>query len=99
MIKETRKGTIYGTDVELSWTNSREIRNTFPQKFNLKVGDIFGIGSCSGISGDPHDSICMPSELADPEILQLRSLENYFGEHYPDTGRYILFAVSPANHV
>jgi hypothetical protein len=55
--------------------------------------DLRGIGVCSGISADPHDSICQPSELNDDERVKSMGLEIELGKSVLDGGRYMLAIV------
>jgi 2-polyprenyl-3-methyl-5-hydroxy-6-metoxy-1,4-benzoquinol methylase len=89
-----KMGDILGSGVTLNWTNSEQILHDFPKQYGLKVSAITGIGSCSGIPGDPHDQICRPSQFGEREQKYLSQLEKKVGDSYPDTGRYILFSVN-----
>jgi len=56
--------------------------------FNLL--DLVGIGSSSGIEGDPYAGIARPSKLDDAERGKLMHLEIELARSSPDTGRYML---------
>ena len=93
MLLNKQSGFLFNSSVMFNWTNSKTIKKVFLKKFNLNPGEIFGIGTCSGIPGDPHEFICRPSKLGLSEVKNLLKLESLFGEKYPDTGRYLLFPV------
>ncbi|MDA8907428.1 class I SAM-dependent methyltransferase [Planktomarina sp.] len=89
-------GDILGSGVSLNWTNSERILREFPEKYGLEVAAITGIGSCSGILGDPQDQICRPSQLGEAAQKYLAQLELAMGKSHPNSGRYILFSVTKA---
>ncbi|MDG2258400.1 MAG: methyltransferase domain-containing protein [Paracoccaceae bacterium] len=89
-------GDIFGSGVNLNWTNSAQILREFPEKYGLEVTAFMGIGSCSGIPGDPLDHICRPSQLDEKAYNYLAQLEQTMGSRHPDSGRYILFCVTKA---
>ena len=94
LIKQNR-GEVFGNGVEINWTNKSKVSSDFLLDYDLKVDSIFGVGACSGILNDPHDVICRPSGLSSKEQNQLQILEEYFGKHYPEVGRYMLFTATP----
>ena len=85
-------GDILGTGINLNWTDSNELQIRLLRDYNLKVENIFGIGTCSGIAQDPFDTIMQPSSLSVKEQEKLYEIEDHFGNKYPDSGRYILFS-------
>lgn len=85
---EKRSGRIMGGDLEFNWHTQEEIINLLAS-LNFKVDSIHGIGSCSGIPGDPHDRI-KPSQLSKKELALLKKAELQVGENIPEAGRYFL---------
>ena len=85
-----RQGTIFDSSLVFTWHTSAEIRNLLVERYGLELLELRGIGVCSGISGDPHDHICQPSQLSNSEREQLMKLEVELGKSVPDGGRYIL---------
>jgi SAM-dependent methyltransferase len=54
--------------------------------------ELQGIGSSSGIAGDPLARLVRPSELDARELQRLAAVERALGASHPDAGRYILAA-------
>ena len=90
MLLEKRSGRLFAGDVWFNWNTSKEIESLFTRDLGLKVIDLFGIGCCSGISGDPHASVALPSHLSQPDRDVLMQLETAVGYSLPDSGRYIM---------
>ncbi len=84
-----RSGAPFGSSTRYSWSTAEEVRSTLEER-GLTVLELCGIGCCSGIPSDPHDSICRPSQLSDAERAKLMELELGVGRSVPDGGRYIL---------
>jgi len=70
--------------------NKQRTNDLFVNKYRLELLELRGLGVCSGIPGDPHDSICQPSQLTIEERDKLMELELELGKTVPDAGRYIL---------
>ena len=85
-----RTGRIFDTPVEYSWQTSDEINILLTRDYGLELLDMYGVGVCSGIHGDPHDHIVRPSQLDLVEQKHLMELELKLGHKLPDAGRYIL---------
>ena len=83
---------LFDSGVQLNWTNSERIFNDLASKYGLSVRGCTAIGSCSGIPGDPLESIVRPSELNSADQESLLKLEKFMGNKYPDSGRYLLFS-------
>ena len=49
-----------------------------------------GVGTLSGIVGDPLSHLVRPSQLDQDEQKHLMKLECAMGKSFPDAGRYIL---------
>lgn len=84
-----RRGAILGSSTEYTWQQSHEIRQILSEEFKLEILEMFGVGACSGITGDPHD-YCKPDDLSKAERDLLMNLELAIGKSVPDGGRYIL---------
>lgn len=89
-IHGARAGRILGNNSTFTWQTSGEIRELFTDEPTLELLELRGIGVCSGIPGDPHDTICRPSQLTETEREQLMVLEQELGRNIPDGGRYML---------
>jgi len=85
-----RDGHILNTASNFSWNTSHEIKELFTKKYNCEILQIIGIGSCSGIPGDPNENIAQPSKLFNNELKILDDIETFLGKDMPDTGRYML---------
>ena len=83
---------LFDSGVQLNWTSSEKIFNDFAASYGLIVQGCTAIGSCSGIPGDPLESIVRPSELNSVDRHRLLKLEKFMGDKYPDSGRYLLFS-------
>jgi ubiquinone/menaquinone biosynthesis C-methylase UbiE len=94
LILEQDRGVLFGNGVEMNWTNKFIISSRFLEKYSLEVGNMVGLGTCSGIANDPHDFICRPSDLSSHELQQLQQIEDHFGKRYPEAGRYMLFVAT-----
>jgi ubiquinone/menaquinone biosynthesis C-methylase UbiE len=90
ILLSNRVGNIYNSGIKYSWHQSEEVRQIFKSHTSLQMLEICGIGSCSGISGDPHDVICKPHLLDESERESLMKLEMELGKYLPDAGRYML---------
>lgn len=90
MLLKERSGRLFGGDVWFNWNTSTEARSLFAQELGAEVIDLFGIGCCSGIPGDPHAHISLPSHLSREDRDMLMKLEMNMGHLIPDSGRYIL---------
>ena len=87
---------LFDSGVQLNWTNSERIFNDLAASYGLVVQACTAIGSCSGIAGDPLESIVRPSELNSGDQNSLLKLEKFMGDKYPDSGRYLLFSAVKA---
>ena len=96
-VLQVRQGAIFGASTVFTWQTSSEVRSLLVKGHGLEVLELFGIGVCSGIPGDPHDHICQPSQLSDDERMQLMKLELELGKTVPDGGRYILAVARKPN--
>jgi len=90
MLLEKRRGYIFDGQLEFSWNTSEEIRALLTCEYGLDILELCGIGTCSGIPGDPHEQMARPSQLDSTEQKQLLGLELELGRSVPDAGRYIL---------
>jgi SAM-dependent methyltransferase len=90
LLLHKRAGPLFMSATEFTWQTSREIRTLLVDELGLELLILNGIGGCSGLPGDPHESICRPSDLTEPEQLRLMELELAVGHTVPDGGRYIL---------
>jgi SAM-dependent methyltransferase len=88
-----REGEIVDPGTTFTWQTSSEIESLFIKEDKVELLEIRGIGVCSGISADPHDFICQPSQLNDKNRQKLMQLELEVGKSAPDSGRYILAIV------
>mgnify|MGYP000047034057 CR=1 FL=1 len=87
---------LFNSGVLLNWTSSERIFNDFAASYGLVIQGCTAIGSCSGIPGDPLESIVRPSELSSVDQNSLLKLEKFMGDKYPDSGRYLLFSAVKA---
>lgn len=90
LLFEGNSGSILDNSINYTWLTSKGIIEFFETKYKLQVKEMFGIGTCSGISGDPHDSIISPSKLLLNDRKKLFDAEMILGKQLPDAGRYIL---------
>ncbi len=90
MILGQRTGALVGGAVQFNWHTLPELRSTL-QELAFDICHVVGIGSCSGIPGDPHDFV-RPSVLSKQEKMSLMKSEKTIGELLPETGRYILIS-------
>lgn len=98
-VLQDRQGAIFGSSTVFTWQTSAEIRELLVESHGLELLELRGIGACSGIPGDPHDHICLPSRLNDGEREQLMKLELELGKTVPDGGRYFIAVVrKPTGH-
>jgi 2-polyprenyl-3-methyl-5-hydroxy-6-metoxy-1,4-benzoquinol methylase len=91
-----REGSILNGLSRYSWNSSYEIIELFTKTFSCDVLDFTGIGSCSGIPGDPHAHIVQPGKLFKNDLEELNNIEEYIGEKFPDAGRYMLLVAKKA---
>ena len=97
-VVNTRHGQLWAQNpVEFSWNNSSEIVQEI-QDQNLDVQRVTGIGSCSGITGDPHAKILKPWKLSQEDQDCLMQVELEIGPIVPDAGRYILIVARKNIH-
>ncbi len=86
-----REGPLFpGFPASFTWCQHDEIKAELTNNFNFRLINSIGIGTCSGIAGDPHAGIVRPSSLSPREINALRTVERFLGERVPDAGRYML---------
>ncbi len=83
--------------VHFSWNNSMELVEELKSQ-NLEVLRVAGIGSCSGITGDPHAKIVRPWDLCQEDQDRLMRVELVMGQVVPDAGRYILIVARNNSH-
>ena len=85
-----RQGRIFGPSLVFTWQTSSELRSLLADSYGFEVLELFGVGVCSGIPGDPHASICEPVVVSSEERELLMQTELELGKSFPDGGRYIL---------
>lgn len=90
LLLNERSGCLLSNNVLFNWLTSKEVENYLRNDLGIELLEIFGIGSCSGILGDPHAKIIRPSLLSKSEKNVLMDFELKIGKELPDTGRYIL---------
>lgn len=90
MLLDQRSGRLMGGDVWFNWHRADEIRAWLNDELGFEIVDMFGVGSCSGIAGDPHAPIARPSALSPEDRATLMKLELDLARRVPDAGRYIL---------
>ena len=84
-------GRLFGSSSMIfEWSSSQEI-STLLETHGFKVEGVSGIGTCSGISGDPHDLFAQPGLLNISDQENLLDIEIEMGRQVPDAGRYMLF--------
>lgn len=86
-------GPIFGSSVIANWEKEKDIQQRYKNNYNLDISHVRGIGSCSGISGDPMGAV-RPSLLSKQDQKKLSLIEDYVGQAHPFTGRYILFTAT-----
>lgn len=90
MLLERRMGRLYGGDICFTWQTSGEVVDLIGKELDFDILNVCAIGCCSGIGGDPHDSIARPSYLDEDEKKKIMELEIALAESVLDAGRYIL---------
>ncbi|MEA1984392.1 MAG: methyltransferase domain-containing protein [Euryarchaeota archaeon] len=75
----------------LNWHTNQEILNLV-SSFNLKNIELYGIGICSGIEGDPLSSIVEPQNITPDEQEILFEIEMTLSTEYSNAGRYVLMS-------
>ena len=97
-IATSRQGPLWAQHpVHFSWNNSMELVEEL-QSQDLEVLRVAGIGSCSGITGDPHAKIVRPWDLRQEDQDRLMRVELVMGQVVPDAGRYILIVARNNGH-
>lgn len=90
IIFEKNNSNLWGSPIEFAWTTSEDFRKFIMNETTFKILCLQGIGSLSGIEGDPHESIAVPYKLNEHEKNLLMTLELKIGAQLPDSGRYFL---------
>lgn len=91
LVISRNEGSLFaGSPVTFTWQSSYEIREFFTETLGLTNIQVIGIGTLSGIPGDPHSSVCRPSEISQEHQQSLMNAELTLGTDFPDSGRYIL---------
>jgi len=91
LLIKNREGNFFGDSSGIfTWQRSEEIKGFIGEHDELELLDFFGIGICSGITGDPHGQFCRPSTLSEREREDLMGMELELGRSVPDAGRYML---------
>jgi len=98
IIEKNYSGEIFDSGVRFNWINSKTLNEGYFSEFGLILRNISGVGTLSGIPGDPLSKILLPSSLTVEESASLLELEHYFGDMYPDSGRYILCCLTKDSH-
>ena len=94
----SRQGQLWAENpVNFSWINSSELVQEFEDQ-NVEVQRVTGIGTCSGITGDPHAKFTKPWELSQEDQDRLMRVELKMGPVVPDAGRYILIVARTKIH-
>lgn len=81
-------GPIYGPS-PFNWQTPQEAKRLLDQS-GFKAGNVWAIGACSGIPGDPMASIAQPSRLSPEERNTLIDAEIKLAVEMPEAGRYFL---------
>lgn len=84
-----REGRLWGGNTWFSWHTKEDI-NSLLTGIGYSQISCVGIGSCSGINGDPLEGIARPSLLNEWEQKELLDIELKLANSYADIGRYIL---------
>jgi len=84
-----RKGRLLGGETWQTWQTSAEARMLL-EECGFKLLRLVAIGACSGLPGDPHAPMAIPSTLPATEQKHLAALERAIAETVPDGGRYML---------
>lgn len=90
MLLGRRSGRLFGGSVDFTWQTSEEAKRLFVEELRMEVLSIKGVGCCSGIKGDPHETVARPSRLTPDERHRLFELELALAGQVPDAGRYFL---------
>lgn len=84
-----REGYLWEGNSWFSWHTKEDITSLLTGIGYNQISCV-GIGSCSGIRGDPLEVIARPSLLNKWEQKELLDIEIKLAKSYPETGRYIL---------
>jgi ubiquinone/menaquinone biosynthesis C-methylase UbiE len=98
MLIDQRRGRLFDSQLEYSWQTSQEIRSLLIRDCGLDLLELFGVGVCSGIPGDPHERIMRPCLIDPGDRDHLMRLEMALGGGIPDAGRYILALAHKKNN-
>ena len=89
-VLRNRVGGLGGQSTHFTWQTSGEIKHLMESELQFELLELYGIGCCSGIEGDPHEGIARPSLLDGDERKKLMEVEIAMARSIPDAGRYIL---------
>ena len=89
-VLHNRVGGLGGQNTHFTWQTSGDIKHLMENELQFELLDMYGIGCCSGLKGDPHEDIARPSLLSNDERKKLMEVEIAMARSVPDAGRYIL---------
>lgn len=89
-ILKTNTSNLWGSPIEFAWTSSEDFKSFIAKDTSFSILCLQGIGSLSGIEGDPHEAIAVPYKLNKYDRDLLMDLELKIGAQLPDSGRYFL---------
>ena len=84
------EGFLFGNPTKFQWKDKSQISKIIEEELGFTLNEIYGIGSCSGIEGDPFSRLCMPENLSVEQKILLGDAEDKMGKMLPDASRYIL---------
>ena len=95
-ILEKDEGFLFGNPTKFQWKDKFQISEILEGTMGFHLDEIYGIGGCSGIDGDPFSRITMPENLNNDQKDLLGKAEEKIGRMIPDASRYMLAISSKA---
>jgi SAM-dependent methyltransferase len=89
-ILEKDEGFLFGNPTKFQWKDKFQISEILEGTMGFHLDEIYGIGGCSGIDGDPFSRITMPENLNNDQKDLLGQAEEKIGRMIPDASRYML---------
>jgi SAM-dependent methyltransferase len=89
-ILEKDEGFLFGNSIKYQWKDKFQVSEILEGTMGFHLDEIYGIGGCSGIDGDPFSRITMPENLNNDQKDLLGQAEEKIGRMIPDASRYML---------
>jgi hypothetical protein len=98
IILKKGSGALENSPVHFSWADAGAVVN-YLQRRGMTILDVQGIGTLSGLVGEPYESIISPMAISAQGRSTLEKIDLIIGKRIPDASRYFMICFQSKKQV